>query len=130
MIRRPPRSTLFPYTTLFRSPHLRPGIPGGGMQRLADEGRRRGRPPQERGARVVREADEGRLAAGRGVQGFGLLGGCAFSSTSSTCAPPVPMYSVAWVSASCHRTCPVFAGCSVVFPSGAVNTVLPEPERL
>src|SRR5256885_4558438 len=24
MIRRPPRSTLFPYTTLFRSPHLRP----------------------------------------------------------------------------------------------------------
>src|SRR5258706_5431111 len=27
MIRRPPRSTLFPYTTLFRSPS-RPGIPG------------------------------------------------------------------------------------------------------
>src|SRR3712207_8254951 len=25
MIRRPPRSTLFPYTTLFRSPELRPG---------------------------------------------------------------------------------------------------------
>src|SRR2546430_9135715 len=25
MIRRPPRSTLFPYTTLFRSPHLRTG---------------------------------------------------------------------------------------------------------
>src|SRR5258708_12911597 len=25
MIRRPPRSTLFPYTTLFRSPPLRPG---------------------------------------------------------------------------------------------------------
>src|SRR2546425_3328859 len=24
MIRRPPRSTLFPYTTLFRSPHRRP----------------------------------------------------------------------------------------------------------
>src|SRR2546425_12279588 len=24
MIRRPPRSTLFPYTTLFRSPHPRP----------------------------------------------------------------------------------------------------------
>src|SRR5690242_20805488 len=40
MIRRPPRSTLFPYTTLFRSRHLRPGeslgeqdpqdLPGGG----------------------------------------------------------------------------------------------------
>src|SRR5687767_15351379 len=27
MIRRPPRSTLFPYTTLFRSPPARPGAP-------------------------------------------------------------------------------------------------------
>src|SRR2546427_9508084 len=27
MIRRPPRSTLFPYTTLFRSLHLAPGTP-------------------------------------------------------------------------------------------------------
>src|SRR2546430_11629413 len=26
MIRRPPRSTLFPYTTLFRSTDLRPGV--------------------------------------------------------------------------------------------------------
>src|SRR5437870_7597379 len=26
MIRRPPRSTLFPYTTLFRSPHLKYGL--------------------------------------------------------------------------------------------------------
>src|SRR5260370_4284999 len=26
MIRRPPRSTLFPYTTLFRSPHRRLGL--------------------------------------------------------------------------------------------------------
>src|SRR5256885_8539260 len=29
MIRRPPRSTLFPYTTLFRSPDFRPGNPFG-----------------------------------------------------------------------------------------------------
>src|SRR3712207_7718949 len=28
MIRRPPRSTLFPYTTLFRSHHRNPGIIG------------------------------------------------------------------------------------------------------
>src|SRR5258707_5467065 len=35
MIRRPPRSTLFPYTTLFRSLHHR-GLPAG------DEGRRQG----------------------------------------------------------------------------------------
>src|SRR2546425_9516691 len=27
MIRRPPRSTLFPYTTLFRSPPLPPAVP-------------------------------------------------------------------------------------------------------
>src|SRR6266702_6041649 len=27
MIRRPPRSTLFPYTTLFRSPPARPQLP-------------------------------------------------------------------------------------------------------
>src|SRR3989442_11966255 len=27
MIRRPPRSTLFPYTTLFRSKHLKPTTP-------------------------------------------------------------------------------------------------------
>src|SRR3712207_7128096 len=29
MIRRPPRSTLFPYTTLFRSDHVRPDGGGG-----------------------------------------------------------------------------------------------------
>src|SRR3712207_7501060 len=37
MIRRPPRSTLFPYTTLFRSENARPGQAGGG------EGGRRAR---------------------------------------------------------------------------------------
>src|SRR3712207_7770611 len=31
MIRRPPRSTLFPYTTLFRSRHL-PGVPVAGSE--------------------------------------------------------------------------------------------------
>src|SRR3712207_7926758 len=33
MIRRPPRSTLFPYTTLFRSPAARPRHLGGGRPR-------------------------------------------------------------------------------------------------
>src|SRR5258708_15309624 len=36
MIRRPPRSTLFPYTTLFRSRHMsekRVGVVGGGLMR-------------------------------------------------------------------------------------------------
>src|SRR5256885_10130847 len=32
MIRRPPRSTLFPYTTLFRSgPNVQPSVPPGSM---------------------------------------------------------------------------------------------------
>src|SRR5215475_15244125 len=34
MIRRPPRSTLFPYTTLFRSGHRRSGAPGCGRRRI------------------------------------------------------------------------------------------------
>src|SRR3712207_6898911 len=43
MIRRPPRSTLFPYTTLFRSPRLarRPG-PGRGAARRHGRHRRPG----------------------------------------------------------------------------------------
>src|SRR5947209_8849675 len=40
MIRRPPRSTLFPYTTLFRSPRAQAlcPIPPGGEKRLEDAG--------------------------------------------------------------------------------------------
>src|SRR2546429_3128602 len=47
MIRRPPRSTLFPYTTLFRSQHLRslgrrPGVSRPARERAArDDARRR-----------------------------------------------------------------------------------------
>src|SRR5438876_9207563 len=47
MIRRPPRSTLFPYTTLFRSvvDHKRPGVEqlhrGAAEEQSAGEGRRR-----------------------------------------------------------------------------------------
>src|SRR5258708_11096186 len=40
MIRRPPRSTLFPYTTLFRSPGVRCALAGAGA---AGGGRRAGR---------------------------------------------------------------------------------------
>src|SRR3712207_7887259 len=35
MIRRPPRSTLFPYTTLFRSAGARAVLPGDGLDRQA-----------------------------------------------------------------------------------------------
>src|SRR5256885_11975984 len=51
MIRRPPRSTLFPYTTLFRSdtgagPKPRPFMPDG-EARLLDELARRGVSPED-----------------------------------------------------------------------------------
>src|SRR3989449_8575381 len=59
MIRRPPRSTLFPYTTLFRSPPhaepVRPGrdapglFPGRHELALHDERRRERRPEGEEG---------------------------------------------------------------------------------
>src|SRR2546429_7977976 len=46
MIRRPPRSTLFPYTTLFRSNHARPArarpVPGALARRVGGLPRRRG----------------------------------------------------------------------------------------
>src|SRR2546430_12676588 len=38
MIRRPPRSTLFPYTTLFRSPTLPPFVYDAGALLAADRG--------------------------------------------------------------------------------------------
>src|SRR2546426_8649960 len=59
MIRRPPRSTLFPYTTLFRSRARHP-VPAG------DEG------PAERDAPAGRQADDPvRRRGGGGVGPFG-----------------------------------------------------------
>src|SRR5258707_11849441 len=43
MIRRPPRSTLFPYTTLFRSQQARVGVGEGGNRHRVNTGHRRGR---------------------------------------------------------------------------------------
>src|SRR2546422_2065144 len=54
MIRRPPRSTLFPYTTLFRSPS-RAARGFGGHPGRGRRGQRLGRPAAE--ARPVRERD-------------------------------------------------------------------------
>src|SRR2546425_9602882 len=53
MIRRPPRSTLFPYTTLFRSPLLRAA--GGGPGRAA-----RARPARREAGGEDRESDRAR----------------------------------------------------------------------
>src|SRR2546425_5474101 len=59
MIRRPPRSTLFPYTTLFRSP---PGRrrPAGGSPAGSGRGRRLPRAPPGRGARPARRVRRAR----------------------------------------------------------------------
>src|SRR3989454_11125335 len=63
MIRRPPRSTLFPYTTLFRS-HEAPGRPRG-RRRAAARGRRPVDPRRRRDAlRRVRAADPIRVRLG------------------------------------------------------------------
>src|SRR3712207_8086020 len=71
MIRRPPRSTLFPYTTLFRSgghPEVPPHAAGGGRHRIAP-----GAVPDPVGGPDalprprLREAErQGRRGAGRG----------------------------------------------------------------
>src|SRR3712207_7577004 len=63
MIRRPPRSTLFPYTTLFRSPHagraadLRPPV-------RAHEGRERDHHPVTGGPADVRREPDIRARCG------------------------------------------------------------------
>src|SRR5256885_6695327 len=44
MIRRPPRSTLFPYTTLFRSGRPRDARPGAGQQAVPADARASPRP--------------------------------------------------------------------------------------
>src|SRR3712207_8110846 len=74
MIRRPPRSTLFPYTTLFRSPgDLEPGRPQGGS-----EARRAGgsavRPPLVHRPRGAPEElrDHAERARGRAGRRHGL----------------------------------------------------------
>src|SRR2546426_7448792 len=67
MIRRPPRSTLFPYTTLFRSVSGGPG--GGGVRRGARSGlllarggsARPGRDPAPRADRDARDRKSTRL---------------------------------------------------------------------
>src|SRR5256885_6490013 len=66
MIRRPPRSTLFPYTTLFRSAHAAAAgarVYAGPPQRLGGEPNGAHAPPQHQGG--DREPGTGRQAADR-----------------------------------------------------------------
>src|SRR3989449_1311385 len=75
MIRRPPRSTLFPYTTLFRSLQLEgvvAGVSPGGKE-LTDPGELRKRPDELRG--LNRWAGHGRTGRGDDpVVGIGNIG--------------------------------------------------------
>src|SRR2546427_10218146 len=85
MIRRPPRSTLFPYTTLFRSPAGAAGDPGG--LRLSEPG-----PPAVPGAslgrRGVRPPEPGRLP--RPDPGVRRAGPPAARAVGQARAPPLP----------------------------------------
>src|SRR3712207_8398615 len=66
MIRRPPRSTLFPYTTLFRSgQRRRGGGVGGGARRRGSGGRRRAHP--RAGPGDARRGRPRRRRSGRGA---------------------------------------------------------------
>src|SRR3712207_6912676 len=66
MIRRPPRSTLFPYTTLFRSPGNEKAPPQGGPAREAPPGSFGGQPAPANGAgmKVARVDRDRALSSG------------------------------------------------------------------
>src|SRR2546429_9812403 len=81
MIRRPPRSTLFPYTTLFRSPHeaLRHRIGGG----IAASQHPRGEPHEPRLVATNHEAEH--LAITAEHPGYHLRVGGVSPHTHMTC---------------------------------------------
>src|SRR3712207_6898732 len=58
MIRRPPRSTLFPYTTLFRSAHYRNRVPHGGRRPVRAHGAGTGRGRCYRAAGAAERSEE------------------------------------------------------------------------
>src|SRR5256885_10491325 len=68
MIRRPPRSTLFPYTTLFRSRGSRGSFPGCGREKRGEHRDASSPPrrPPERGCRRKRRARHPRWRAAKG----------------------------------------------------------------
>src|SRR2546427_10462935 len=68
MIRRPPRSTLFPYTTLFRSaPASEPGVPQGGRGGTPVRARRHHDHRRAPAARAARGPDGGAARRGAAV---------------------------------------------------------------
>src|SRR2546422_4701909 len=76
MIRRPPRSTLFPYTTLFRSRAARPLAPGARAEARRRPRGRRVSPPDGRAAHEPRRRGQA-AALARDVPRHAVLGGGA-----------------------------------------------------
>src|SRR2546422_7108044 len=79
MIRRPPRSTLFPYTTLFRSGRQRPGDRLGAERPREDDRarghrrRRRGRAGAEGGRRGILDRKSTRLNSSHGYISYAVF---------------------------------------------------------
>src|SRR3712207_8702589 len=76
MIRRPPRSTLFPYTTLFRSA----GVPGQLERRRVVRGLR----VQARGRRQLSSAEDGGRVVPEGLETAAVHGGDLVPDRKST----------------------------------------------
>src|SRR2546422_2935621 len=85
MIRRPPRSTLFPYTTLFRSLPLDPARPADGAAR---GGRRGARGPGRRGAGRHRHDLQPDPPSRRRGRGSAAARGPDAAARADTPAPP------------------------------------------
>src|SRR5258708_18499219 len=79
MIRRPPRSTLFPYTTLFRS--VQAALRGAGGEEQAPAGR------EGRGARAPPDLDPRSRSADRGRPGAAAGDGRSEEHTSELQSP-------------------------------------------
>src|SRR2546430_12097252 len=86
MIRRPPRSTLFPYTTLFRSHRRRLAPPHRTVGAVAL------RLPERRGGRAAQDA---RRAGGRG-DGSGRPDGCPGAARGLHMTLEVQLLLLAW----------------------------------
>src|SRR2546430_17492980 len=93
MIRRPPRSTLFPYTTLFRSRRAAPDAAAHLRHRLVHQGRPRGLSAAARGGQEARPPRAGEAAppvldSGERGSGAGVLAPEGRDDPAPASAPP------------------------------------------
>src|SRR2546422_9065448 len=75
MIRRPPRSTLFPYTTLFRSGRVHPALLHRVGQMLGEvlDGRGSARQPLQHGLEVAQDRKSTRLNSSHGYISYAVF---------------------------------------------------------